>query len=263
MAPFLYYVRRMKEAGSVDKQDLLSVLQAAGLTAMEGNIGRVMKRDVYSGPDGGAGTVLALPPVGLDAKDFPLIGYDKACQQWQEVGDGVWIGFDKVDVPSPSDMERASMTPGHFVELADGHEWLVPTVRRFPSGTTLPSTMSLNEDGQIEYHVKAEYQDLYSEAEKVYESFVEKLMELPTEPVSEAKVLVSIDDATLYRIGVAALAVNYHLGRHEVNLLALFDTSQSLVQLCLALIDWPTVEATLLAIKKKQDEAQGGHRNSG
>jgi len=185
-------------------------------------------RPVTSGPNGLAGDVFAIPAV--DGK----VGYYPDSQTWIE-GKPFWIGRDDTPTP-PEALLRKEPIDGHWVTLEDGNKWLVPVVRVFPFGTSLPEALVLGPDGELVSKPLARFAKVVADADRVYDFFLDpdgaELMH------SEA-----------WSIANRALAVNYHVWPEFVSMAELL-TTRNIAEVLKAMIDYPAIEAE---IKKKQN----------
>lgn len=201
---------------------------------------------IQNGPDGGRGVVLA------DDKIVPCVGHFPEQQTWRKIpGSDVWVGMVTTAPPSPADLVRDQVLPGHLVKLADGQEWLVPVARgrREEEGDlrwtmNLPTTpTTCDEDGKwVAGGVSVAYRPLWEIAERFWDEWYEA-------DTTEQETI--LDFANLNDAALLALATNYRVTITEVVLLGLFD-SRCTVEILKAIIDWPVIEAW---VKKKADAA--------
>jgi len=252
---FTYFVKRpQKTEVPQPKEVALERLASEGIDYIVDDaetpvtIGHCMK-----GPEGYAGALIRVPH--LDAGNQPVIAtYDEAKQVWQRLADGVWLGMDKANRPTPNTLCRKSQVPGHMVQLNDGKLWHIPVARAFPTGSRLPQVMIFNQKtGQLEYSVKQEYMNLYAMGEQVHEQFIGKMAEVANALEAgngNQQIEMNLCDKDLWLIGKEALKLNYRIDIAEINMLQLFDTQSTLFDVAMAIIDWPSMLAFFRAEKK-------------
>ena len=176
-------------------------------------------------------------------------GYYPDFQRWTDVGTEaapLWIGVDTEYPPTPEDLQRAAVTPGYKVTLADENEWEVPVIRRVEGGTNLPQDMYFDSAGQFQLETKAAYLEMWDSTAAVWNHVYGvqldgSELEDPVELLfSEALVL-----CTRY------LGINYRFGAKEQRVLRLIDTTASTYRGVLhAVVDAPRL-AELAAAEKK------------
>lgn len=188
------------------------------------------------GPGGRMGQLESVLPGTLE--------FLEAGQTWTALPGqpGVWLGVIDGARIDPAHLARPTQRPGHWVKLGDGSEWLVPVARLRDGGCALPRRRALTPDGSIGWNVEAEFRGLTDFAGRVWDAHMGQAY--------------SGTEAEIDAMCAAALGVNYALGLMECIVLGLFtDSSQRLI--AEALIDWPTVEAILEELKKKQASPGG------
>ena len=211
MAGFLYYLPQplTKEAFQQSRSNVFD----AGLVA----------RGVEAGPDGKAGLIVA-----RSGENAPRIGYWADRQHWQKVPTANWwLGWENGAQPAPADLIRAETFPGHEIELEDGNDWTIPVVRLLTGDSAMPQGLGLGPDGKVIQRALARYEKITAVAQAIWESLEQQA------GAQEPGIDVEWD------YGIAALAMNYHVGPEEVDALRLLSTP-NLGKILLALIDWPT-----------------------
>lgn len=239
---FMYFVERPDEANKQQTKTQVMMhlsLHGFGHVFEEGDM--VTHADMLKGPSGKPGTMVCAWPFYMKAIDVKPLTFNMQQQEWLDVGEGIWLGWERSKMPTPSELQRKKTVPGHMVKMNDGQEWLVPCARTVQGTTNLPQVMKLDDEGNVDYTVKKQYKQLFSDAQQIWDGMIEPWKELPTVLDAEVSISVTLSDPVLYRIGLASLSVNYRVGLHEVNALELFDTEGSLLSLAKALVDWPTV----------------------
>lgn len=160
-------------------------------------------------------------------------------QAWHEAGDGLWIGLDTDDPPTPLDLSRRKQHAGYRLELADGQSWVVPVIRR-PDGTTeLPTDLYWDTAGKLVEPLKERYRAYWDQTAEVAEWFFgEKGFD--AEGFEKGKAL---------ELAVRALGLNYRFGRAEQNVLRVVDRENFLTVLAYT-VDVP--KAVLLSESQKK-----------
>lgn len=196
------------------------------------------------GPGGKSGVIISAIPV--ESRELPRrLGYypqDTAIEWLSFNGGLIWAAIDKNYPPTPADLARHKMLDGYPIEMADGQEWIVPILRRWPAGTALPQDWEWDDAGQFVQRIKARYQRIWESSSKTASEFFD----------SPSGHRINLPDAT-QRI-LDALALNYRLGRHEQRLLHLVDSTNWEDALA-ATVDLPKVFA-LVAQKKTEITGQ-------
>lgn len=174
-----------------------------------------------------------------DDRDPPA-AYRPTEQIWaKRLSGGAWTGICKASPPLPEELLRGDWMEGHEVTLRDRHQWVVPVAKRMPEGTGLPEVLLYTAEG-IRHRVAPEFLDLWEHACRLWDADGQ----LPVEDLMD--------------LAAKALAVNYRLGRDELNLLTLV-TSANLHLVTDALIDAPT----LAALRALSDPKAPGAEASG
>lgn len=185
-----------------------------------------------NGPGGQNGWLIAPHPTGDGVQSRTGVYLDT--QTWMPVEDAEgkqthWVGWETDNPPRPADVARAKQTTGHMVELGDDHEWIVPVVEAFVPNKeiphtqwervsgfiTLPQTMTLDAKGDVTMKVKPGHEELADEAGWWVDTFW------------QSKDYLYARYATF---AIRLLAVNYCVGRAEVNALGLLEKSYAVAQ---------------------------------
>lgn len=244
MAPPIYFFPRLRAEQLAPGGRLArSVLDARGLGATLADVEAAGQCSIFdaitSGPGGSSGTFLAALPVSGDAP--PRIGYFPEWQEWQAFSNDLWIGRDKEHPPTPEDLRRkTAMVPGYAVELA-GQRWEVPVLRDPRGGTGLPSTFFVESDGRVTDRVRDTHRPLFDRFAAVVDLFGN-----PDGPYP-----LALPRAEALDLCLAALAVNYRIGRPEQNLLGLVGSETWDTILALA-VDWPTYRDLYQEIERQK-----------
>lgn len=188
---------------------------------------------------GGVGGVLLADEKRLSGQ---RVGLDLQRQQWNRIpGSEAWCGFFTDAPPVPAELAREKMINGQFVELGDGHDWLIPVARGLQetAGTVsgfnaLPQGRELNGDGKWKAGgVIERYRPLWAVAERVWDELTSGASD------KEDSDRDAMDYQQTTEAVVTVLATNYCVGPAEVSMLGLLSDEN--VNECLrALIDWAT-----------------------
>lgn len=234
----LYFLPGLTEAALFPKGEVCrSLFAARGLEAVGWDVRR--KREftrcqVQAGPEGHSGLLLAFGDYGQNHE----FGYHAARQRWEQVSDDLWLGIDTEQPPTPEDLQRDNLLPGHEVVLG-GQAWIVPVIRGPNCSTKLPRVMKWK-GGEFRLEVRAEWAKLWEQSARMWDLLV--------------------DGGTLEEAAslcIAALSANYRLDAALQSALELIDTSNWSTVLNAA-VDWPAVEAFLQAQEKKSAPSQAG-----
>lgn len=194
---------------------------------LPGRFDNIVKREVGTGPGGVAGQVFC--------SDSSRCRYDAKSQTWKQIGDELWVGWDKAKPPTPESLQRDSMIPGHVVELA-GQRWMIPMVRewnfRSESASILYSIV-LAKSAQYDAETKTwtagdvveKQKRMFELAQDIYERYCKR---------SEDDVSFDLPENPL-DVCAEFLAVNYRIGPEEISVLGLlnfdFDSAWSVLRL--------------------------------
>jgi len=229
MPGFLYYIPRLLGPPA----DLI----AAGVGhAFESK--PVCRQITGNGPDGQGGIVLG------DGRRVPEVGHFPARQRWiKDPSQELWVGvYTDGPLPGPADLLRQKPITGHWLELLDGRQWLVPVARQYQEedgelrwAHNLPRRLSRAEDGTWQSTaIVPRYQAIWDLAER-WECG--KRDAARSAGAAAEDVSFRFDDVV--NGGIAALAVNYLVGPVEVDLLGLLSIDLA-TEVLDALCDLPT-----------------------
>jgi len=180
---------------------------------------------ITAGPDGASGVMLA-PNVEAEGAEPALGFYDPAIQTWQAALRGAyWIGWDNGASPRPIDLQRAEIIVGTEVKLNDGNEWQVPAaIAHFPRRMSrFPAMLALDADGKWITQPQEVYRVINEQADRVWQQVA---VNNGFADAADATASDLVDEEAI-DIALAALAVNYRIGRVEAAALCLFTTSQT------------------------------------
>ncbi len=238
MAGFQYYApgrQRLLTTAEAIRQALdaleLRYLSGAGVQS------RVV---MATGPDGGAGLILALGNVDR-------LGYYADSQEWARRPDGqVWLGWERDVAPGPSDLARDQQLQSLGLRLGDGNVWQIPLAQHWDGQSYLPSIYRLS-NGEI-----------VSETVPALRAFQGEVTELLNEwkAALEGGRAPSYPEESLFALAGHALELNYRMGQWEALALGLLQTSRfedraGVWDVCTATFNWPAVEAGLRELSKK------------
>ena len=229
MAGLLYFAADLKSIGTpdLDRWGLLEVFRGA----------TIHQRGVLRAVGPGSSCGVAFRPHTLEPRQ-PVLGCwpadserPEARQAWEPLlgADGVWIGHYTDQPPTPADLARPEQVAGHYTELEDGSQWLIPVARAFPCGTSLPERLLIGEDNTWVREVVPRYAQLSRRAGEFFAG------------CEEQQQFIVEDWADL---ACEAIAVNYRIDRRGASHLKLLTTT-SLHRVLTALVDGPTIEAVL------------------
>lgn len=180
-------------------------------------------RLVRKGPDGLTGVVVCpLPCAGTQ----PQLGVFPH-QTWQQIGDGVYLGWSPDDPPTPLDLLRPVVLNGHETTLGS-HVWQVPVIRRGGLRPALPQVLT-RKNGRVEMQLRREWEPVWKSAGRMWDL-------LTTVQAAEWE--------EVYDLCRLALQINYRVDDAELELLQAIDTG-NFQQVFQAVCDWPLVESML------------------
>jgi hypothetical protein len=219
-------------------------LVAAGLGyAFDPDTPRLARGVVGAGPDGAsAGLIICA------ATDLGGVEYRPDRQTWRNVpGTAAWVGLNTDARPGPADLARAGLLAGHPVRLGDGRVWQAPTARGYEERGgelalcgKLPWRTRVDDAGKWVSELAERYRPLWDTACAFWDAFTAEQIAPAADAEEDGRrrfEFAESNDAALL-----ALAVNYRLGKAEVDLLGLFN-QQTVTAVLLALVDWPTLRA--------------------
>ena len=216
---------------------------------------------VQRGPDGKAGILLADPRCVPEHR----IKFYPDQQTWRRIPSiDAWVGLYTDDRPKPNDLIRQKTLPGHWVELGDGEEWLIPIARGLLEQEdglvwyqALPEITTIDDEGDwIRAGVRPQYALLWQIALDWWDQIAG--LEESDEQEPEDKVRLVFDFERVSDAALTALRTNYRVNRAEIALLAVFDDA-SKREILDALVDRPTMREFL----RKKVAAAGSNSGAG
>ena len=241
MSGFIYYISGATEGAATDTK----MIQAAGLGHALG------------GPDAAPFARVVTVIANRKNVDAQFLKYDpkQTTQTWKRIKapdpvaktPGVWVGYTNASPPTPADLIRQKGLKGHQVTLLDGAAWWVPAAISWADDDdslawlgALPRRSTIDDvTGEwVEGDIIAKYKFLWTIAEQWMTSRDGALVTDNTDGTASFAMTYTqfLDDA------ISALAFNYHIGRHECDVLGLLNTAEAMAVLD-AVIDLPTFEA--------------------
>lgn len=208
---------------------------------MEGVIGPGRARGCTRGPDGHAGITFVLHYEGRKEPPDVTAGYYPDRQTWEKApGREYWIGYYNTEKPGPEDLIRSDTVNGYNVALLDGNKWTIPMgrwVRGDGRDTRLPRLSRYTADGWVEGDVLQRYQWIFNLGTRVLE-IINGEHEDDITWQEQAELCAKL------------LAVNYHVGPCEIDLLRLISAEEQgeVLRMCADFPGW-------LSLKKKEADA--------
>jgi hypothetical protein len=196
-------------------------------------------------PSGTAGSIFADPSRHADG----IVKMDMAAQVWRKMPrpgqQDMDVGYFKDSPPGPEDLKRANQLSGYLWKLADGQQWLVPTVRMFDESSatlvsTLPSYIDIDDNGKP---IRGQVMPLYAHLWELTAPFAEQMLS------DEGGPDVSDEDITL--AARSLLQVNDVVDLVEMVQLRLLSTEQNAHNIVALAVDWPTYLKWAEVSKKK------------
>jgi hypothetical protein len=199
------------------------------------------------------------------------LGYFPNKQQWTKIqavthkGDAIWVGYPTDGRPRPRDFCRERMMGGHWVDLGDGHRWLIPAIRALeetgkteddPIGTLrtiIPSEIlqfGMNKDGVwVPGQIIDRYQSLWEAANIFWDVVHEQ---------ADPDVVASFTYPRMISVVLAALEINYSIAPYDAQALGLI-TGEVVIDAMQAIVDLPKV----MELAKKRAAADGETPSNG
>ena len=166
---------------------------------------KTFRSNANHGPGGKSGGIIGYQtPTG----DVPRLNcFDAKLQDWTEVDDGLWIGIDRDNPPTASDLARPEMHTGYMATL-NGDTYTIPIVRRPDGSTELPRDFKVKPWREV---IKARYREQWDQAGRVLEWIAKGGVE---DELPEA-----------IRIAINVLGINYRYGEPEHNVFGIIDST--------------------------------------
>lgn len=149
--------------------------------------------------------------------------YQEDRQRWIKWGDTpagpAWVGVWEDDKPGPKDLQRSpkEFLRGHAIELEDGNQWVVPTIMYSTDQLAVPSTIGMNDQGELVKAPLPIYADVIETGRKVLN------MMMVLKGFETADPTIYVREADQFRWIVDVLALNYRVGLPEVSLLEILS----------------------------------------
>lgn len=197
--------------------------------------------DIF-GPDGGRGAIFA------DSKRIgqQSITYAPKVQTWRKLPEinNVWAGFYNDFRPTPLDLERPSFLDGKTIQLADGHSWTIPVVRRFNESVgfadNLPRSIDLDENGKWIYGpIVQKHSALWAAVGKFLDNLFDAIGKAKeTDGTNEIETEYTISDE-LDTVALL-LGANYVVSKAEIAALGLLVDDGMIFEILKIAADWQT-----------------------
>lgn len=175
------------------------------------------------GPDGNTGVFYTWNLTGGDRS-----GLDRIV--WKKNHSGSWWVGTEPDRPvQPKDIARRFQINGAHITFADGFNWILPTISRFPA------TYGMDESGELVRAVRDQYKSLHDAAVRVVSDVlsefgaIEMIRERKPE-LSEHSIKITVDQGL--RLIASALAINYRITFEIMLMLGLVDDSTASRAIC-------------------------------
>jgi len=248
MAPPLYFLPHVKESefvaeGRLSRAHLLTHGLEKILSDVRQPHDELCLANLQKGPSGEPGLlIVALPTSG---RGDCCTSYVPGRQDWQAVPgqeSWLWLGLDRFEPPRPACLKRRQRHAGYPVELADGHSYEAPILRRPDGSTLLPRDPLWDRDGKFDLRLRPEYVDLWDRARDLCDLFFPGSAGPPT-----------LDEEFVYAFAVDALNLNYRYDRHLQTRRPLVTTT-NWVEICQAAVDVPLLRSLLETPGQKKSD---------
>lgn len=113
-----------------------------------------------AGPGGSSGTMFTTLVPGQSP---PRLVYAPEFQVWTQawLDPPLWIGVDREHPPTPEDLARPEQLSGYMLTLADGHRYVIPTIRRPDGADTLPHDFYRDASGTFQSQIKPAWREAW------------------------------------------------------------------------------------------------------
>lgn len=192
---------------------------------------------VPQGPSGGPGTLLTWGNTALENS------YQPEQQDWQKIGDRVWLGLWTDSPPTPKDLKRSrTIASENSYLLGDGNYWSIPVAVR------LPRAMRYTDGYWGCGDILPPYEKLWQMSELWYK----RLMAIDghTLPVENGETENTIDQSWMDFL-CTALTLNYHVCPAIVGALGLLTTDNRM-PITFVILEKMEIEKTLSDLKKTE-----------
>ena len=133
--------------------------------------------------------------------------YSQAVQDWQQIGEQLWIGVEKDNPVTPDGIARLEQYVSMQVSLADQQSWLIPVTAR------LPRTWGVGLDGSLQRKIRPEFREYCELSETVWNTIVNGSVDADD----------SLKIPTAWEYCCRALALNYRVCPAIISHLGLID----------------------------------------
>jgi hypothetical protein len=250
MSQPLYFLPNLRQQQCESVAAMRAILKERGLEDVFADVPRdkiVPVETPGRGPDNKSGVILSYQRP--DNQTARRMEFKESEQEWTRVDDGLYIGIDPSDPPTPDDLARRVQYSGYRVPLAGG-EWLIPVIRRPDDSTLLPRDWKWDATGRDVQPIKPAYKAFWEETAEVLEWFIAE--ELPE----------SATGVRALELAVRALSLNYRFGRNEQNILGVIDPDNYMTILGVT-VDFPRFAQLAAAVDQKKTTLAQRTPNSG
>lgn len=181
------------------------------------------------GPSQTPGMVIA---AGTYLKQAHRVGYYPEQQTWRlDPSTKAWVGFYTNEPPTEFELRRSRMVSGHWIELGNGEQWMIPLCRAFVEGANglrhvekLPRSMDVDDSGQWVFgDVLPRFRRIWDASKTWYDAFAESLEAAKRDGDYLNVELQGVSIAQAGDWALELIAANYRVGKIEVAILRLID----------------------------------------
>lgn len=211
---FYFFPHVTTEAIVADNRPRREFFEARGVWSAFSHVRDFRSEVCASEPNGGPGKKpgTLLVPLPADGQPPNRLGYFPRDQHWEENPGGAdaWLGYNLAEPPTPERLARRKRFPGYDVELADGNRWEIPILRAPGTRSSLPHRFAYDKENGWKLKLDPSYAELWQMAETAWNYYA-------------GDGGITWDFFADY--ATACLGLNYRIGRAELSLLGLLDTT--------------------------------------
>lgn len=147
-----------------------------------------------------------------------IAGYYPERQEWQQINDQLWMGWERDRKPNPEGLRRAKQIRGEVINIS-GQDWVVPVARRFAIDNGLPGYVSqlprrmVYQKGEWQF---GEISDQYTRLWEIGQVYWDCIFD-----ATDGKKSIALPDAA--EMAVEVLSFNYRVWHHEISAMAVLD----------------------------------------
>lgn len=195
------------------------------------------RAEIDGGPGGGAGVLLSHAADGLF--------YAPDRQHVTPLREGVWMLWDRLQAPRPTDLARTEQLAGEWVTLADGQPWLAPRLRVYAGEygfqCALPRRLARASGAWVDGAVLEEWAAADALGEELLDHMIRRFAD-----GRRPDVAADLTWAEAADLVARVLAINYRVSADELAALGALATDQRLGDVLRVAIDYETAEADAL-----------------